>query len=58
MDMQNILSRRMQRLRSAQFERVLHPAFEEDEWKLIAIGGLLGLAVGVFQLVFVFSGAL
>ena len=40
---------------SAKFERVLHPAFEEDEWKLIGVGGLLGLAVGVFQLAFVFG---
>ena len=38
--------------------RRIEASVEEDEWKLIAIGGLLGLAVGVFQLVFVFSGAL
>ena len=49
MGMQQLLSSRMKKLPSADFERVLHPAFEEDEWKLIAIGGLLGLAVGVFQ---------
>ena len=55
MDMQNLLRTRMQALASAKFERVLHPAFEEDEWKLIGVGGLLGLAVGVFQLAFVFG---
>ena len=53
--MQNLLRTRMQALASAKFERVLHPAFEEDEWKLIGVGGLLGLAVGVFQLAFVFG---
>ena len=34
---------------------VLHPVFEEDEWKLIAVGGLLGMFVGIFQTLFVFS---
>jgi len=58
MDMQQLLAGRMQMLPSAEFERVLHPAFEEDEWKLIAIGGLLGLMVGIFQLLFVFADAL
>ena len=36
-------------------EQVLHPVFEEDEWKLIGVGGLLGMAVGTFQSVFVFQ---
>ena len=58
MEMEHLLCTRMQRLPSAKFERVLHPAFEEDEWKLIGIGGLLGVAVGTFQLLFVFSGVL
>lgn len=58
MDMQRLLESRMIKLSSSEFERVLHPAFEEDEWKLIAIGGLLGLAVGIFQLLFVFSDRL
>ena len=43
MDMQRLLASRMKKLPSSEFERVLHPAFEEDEWKLIAIGGLLGV---------------
>jgi len=33
-----------------QFERVLHPAFEEDEIQLILLGGLLGMVVGALQL--------
>ena len=36
-------------LSSAEFERLLHPVFEEDEFKLIIIGGLLGVAVGFGQ---------
>ena len=42
-----------QSLPSAEFEGVLHPVFEEDEWKLIAVGGLLGMWVGIFQALFV-----
>lgn len=44
----------MQALSSAEFEGVLHPVFEEDEWKLILVGGALGAAVGVFQLYVLF----
>ena len=46
---------RLQALPCEEFEGVLHPVFEEDEWKLIAVGGLLGLWVGAFQAVFVFG---
>ena len=44
-----------QALPCAEFEGVLHPVFEEDEWKLIAVGGLLGMWVGIFQALFVFG---
>jgi len=43
------LSSKMQALSSQDFERVLHPVFEEDELKLILVGGLLGMVAGVFQ---------
>jgi uncharacterized membrane protein YheB (UPF0754 family) len=49
------LRERLQALPCAEFEGVLHPVFEEDEWKLIAVGGLLGMWVGIFQAIFVFS---
>ena len=29
--------------------------FEEDEFKLILVGGVLGMLVGVFQYMYVFS---
>jgi hypothetical protein len=41
----------MQKLSYAEFEGVLHPAFEEDEILLILVGGLLGLLVGGIQLI-------
>eukprot|EP01083_Nonionella_stella_P030757 84255_1 len=34
---------------SAQFERVLHPIFEEDELTLILAGAALGFAAGLVQ---------
>lgn len=46
---------RLQGLSPRQFEAMLRPAFEEDEWILIAVGAALGLAVGWFQLVVLFS---
>ena len=33
------------------FEGVLHPVFEEDEIKLIIVGGMLGFAAGMLQVV-------
>jgi uncharacterized membrane protein YheB (UPF0754 family) len=45
----------MQGLSPELFEGVLHPAFEEDEFTLIFVGGVLGLIVGVLQLFILFS---
>jgi len=51
------VSERMGALRSAEFERVLHPVFEQDEIKLIVVGGVLGAAVGVIQYYAAFGGS-
>jgi uncharacterized membrane protein YheB (UPF0754 family) len=32
-----------------QFETVLRSIFQEDEWILIALGGVLGAAIGTLQ---------
>ena len=45
----------MKKLPPDEFEQVLHPVFEEDEIKLIVIGGCLGALVGLAQYVLVFS---
>lgn len=50
LDMENTVREKMQALPSDEFEGVLHPAFEEDEIQLIALGGILGAIVGVIQL--------
>ena len=40
---------RMERMTSRQFERVLHPIFEEDELTLIIAGAVLGFGAGLIQ---------
>jgi uncharacterized membrane protein YheB (UPF0754 family) len=55
LDMENTISIKMGELSSSEFEGVLHPAFEEDEIQLIALGGILGAIVGVIQLFTLFA---
>lgn len=50
MDLENTVATKMAALPSAEFEGVLHPAFEEDEIQLIILGGVLGAIVGVIQI--------
>jgi uncharacterized membrane protein YheB (UPF0754 family) len=51
LDMENTIREKMQQLSYAEFEGVLHPAFEEDEILLIFVGGVLGALAGAVQLV-------
>ncbi|WP_028935152.1 hypothetical protein [Pseudonocardia spinosispora] len=39
----------MLELTPLEFEKVLRPAFQQDEWKLILVGGILGGIVGELQ---------
>jgi len=39
----------MRALTPLEFESVLRPAFRQDEWKLILVGGILGAIVGELQ---------
>jgi uncharacterized membrane protein YheB (UPF0754 family) len=55
LDMENTIREKMKALPAEEFEGVLHPAFEEDEIQLILLGGILGLIVGVIQLLTLFS---
>ena len=50
MDMENTIRQKMTELPPADFERVLHPAFEEDEIQLILLGSFLGALAGALQL--------
>lgn len=49
MGLESILRVRMEKMSPSQFERVLHPIFEEDEATLIAAGAVLGFAAGLIQ---------
>ncbi len=54
LDLENTLRTRLQHLPPDQFTGLLRPIFQEDEWKLILVGAVLGLMVGLFQLFVVF----
>lgn len=42
----------LQRMPPDEFENLLHPVFQEDEWILILLGGVLGAIVGIAQVYF------
>jgi uncharacterized membrane protein YheB (UPF0754 family) len=54
-DLHGELERRMKALDRESYEGVLRPAFQQDEWKLIAAGAVLGAAIGILQLVYLFG---
>jgi len=49
MDLENLLREKMCALPARDFEDLLHPVFQEDEWKLVLMGGVLGVFVGCMQ---------
>jgi uncharacterized membrane protein YheB (UPF0754 family) len=49
MDLKNTLVTKMQQLTAEEFEGLLRPAFQQDEWILIAVGAALGFLVGEMQ---------
>lgn len=49
------LCEKMRQLSPEEFEGVLRPAYQADEWKLIVTGALLGMLAGFFQVYFVFN---
>lgn len=55
MAIESTLAARMRALNSREFEGMLRPAFQEDEWILITVGAVLGLMVGVFQFIVLFG---
>ena len=54
--LEQLLRERMEALPPSEFQDLLRPCFQEDEWKLIVMGGVLGFLAGLAQLVFVFGG--
>lgn len=49
LDLKNIFFLRMSTLEPREFQSFLRPVFQEDEWKLIAVGALLGALAGLAQ---------
>jgi uncharacterized membrane protein YheB (UPF0754 family) len=49
LDLERTLHVKMSALPPDEFEALLRPVFSEDEWKLIALGGFLGVVIGVAQ---------
>jgi uncharacterized membrane protein YheB (UPF0754 family) len=48
-DIEETVAERVGALPPEEFFELLHPVIAEDEWKLIAVGGLLGLGAGWWQ---------
>lgn len=48
-DIEETVAERVGDLPPEEFFELLHPVIAEDEWKLIAVGGLLGLCAGWWQ---------
>lgn len=49
MDLERTLANKMTELSLEEFEDLLHPAFQQDEWILITVGAVLGFLVGELQ---------
>ena len=54
LDLENTLREKMKALPPWEFVGFLHPIFEEDEWKLITVGAILGGLAGLAQLYLLF----
>jgi len=48
-DLVNTMSYRLSHLPPRDFEGMLHPVFQEDEWMVLLLGGVLGVLVGTVQ---------
>lgn len=55
LDVASTMQEKLKQLDPHSFEGVLRPAFQQDEWKLIAVGAVLGGIAGWLQAVYMFS---
>ena len=58
MEIEKKVRSQLKELTPNELEAMLRPAFKEDEWQLVAVGGVLGFLVSWAQLVFLFDGSL
>jgi uncharacterized membrane protein YheB (UPF0754 family) len=52
-DLERTLQTRMMKLPYADFEKLLHPVFQEEEPKLVLVGFVVGLLFGILQILFI-----
>ena len=45
----------LRKLKAGEFNGILRPVFQKDEWKLWLAGGLIGVAIGVLQVIYIFG---
>jgi uncharacterized membrane protein YheB (UPF0754 family) len=55
MQVESTIAEKMAALPPEEFEVILRTAFEEDEWILIAVGGVLGALVGLGQMFYMMA---
>jgi uncharacterized membrane protein YheB (UPF0754 family) len=53
LDIRATVVSKMREMSQDDFEQLLRPAFQQDEWKLIAVGAILGFCVGELQVLLV-----
>jgi uncharacterized membrane protein YheB (UPF0754 family) len=53
LDVRNTIVSKMRQLTPLEFEGILRPAFQQDEWKLIAVGAIIGGLVGELQVLLI-----
>lgn len=51
----DLFARKMKELTPAEFQDLLRPAFQEDEWILLLLGAVTGMAAGTIQLLLGFQ---
>merc|ERR1719265_590338 len=52
MCVEETLSLRLTRVPPQEFEQIMHQIFEDDEWILLVVGGVLGVIIGLLQAYF------
>lgn len=58
LELEKVLRQNLESLDPHDYEKIMRTPYKEDEWILITVGGMLGLTVGVLQLIYLFGGSL
>ncbi len=56
-DVEGLLEEKMGLMTEEEFAGIMRPIFQKDEWKLVALGAVLGLGIGLFQLYYIWGGS-